>query len=109
MVKYLGLVAVIALGAVVARADAVAQTSGDLAAGRDLATRVCATCHQLPGRPAPRGNAPRFAAIANARGVTETSLHVFLSSPHPTMPNLILSQPQQDDVIAYILSLRKQP
>jgi hypothetical protein len=32
---------------------------------------------------------------------------VFLRSPHRNMPNLILSEAESDDVIAYILSLKK--
>jgi hypothetical protein len=31
---------------------------------------------------------------------------VFFQSPHPTMPNLVLSPEETDNVIAYILSLR---
>ena len=86
---------------------AVAQTSGDPAAGRALATRVCAACHKVtPGQPAPLGNAPSFAAIANMSSTTETALHVFLSTTHANMPNLVLQPQQQEDVIAYILSQR---
>jgi cytochrome c len=91
--------------------NAFAQASGDLPAGQALATQVCAQCHKVaPNQPAsPRSAAPDFAAIANMRSTTEMSLHAFLSSPHPTMPNLILPPPQQDDIIAYILSLRTSP
>lgn len=89
-------------------ANAFAQASSNVAAGQALATRVCAQCHKVArNQPAtPRSAAPDFAAIANMRSTTEMSLHAFLSSPHPTMPNLILSPEQQDDVIAFILSLR---
>ena len=37
---------------------------------------------------------------------TAESLGVFLRTSHPTMPNLVLSAAERDDVIAYILSLR---
>jgi cytochrome c2 len=90
---------------------AFAQTSGDVAAGQGLATRVCAQCHKVaPNQPpTPRSAAPDFAAIAKMPSTTEMSLHAFLSSPHPTMPNLILTPRQQDDIIAFILSLRASP
>jgi hypothetical protein len=37
------------------------------------------------------------------------SLQVFLVTPHPTMPNLVLTDSEAADVIAYILSLKKKP
>lgn len=90
--------------------SAFAQSAGNAKAGEDLARNVCAQCHNLSrNQPPRRSNAPDFPAIANMNSTTETSLHAFLSSPHPTMPNLILAPPQQDDIIAYILSLRTSP
>jgi hypothetical protein len=35
------------------------------------------------------------------------ALSAFLRSPHPTMPNLVLSDRQSNDAIAYILSLKR--
>ena len=49
--------------------------------------------------------APSSAAVARTPGMTEMALPVWLQSPHPTMPNLLLSDPQKDDSIAYLLSL----
>ncbi len=80
------------------------------ASGRAFALQVCTPCHVVADKQlSPRRftTAPDFRAIANIRGMTETSLHAFLSTPHPSMPNLILSQAEQDRVIAYILSLRR--
>jgi mono/diheme cytochrome c family protein len=90
---------------------ALGQASGDLAAGQALAMRVCAQCHKVAAnQPAPARNpAPDFAAIATMSSTTEMSLHAFLSNPHPTMPNLILSGADQDNIITYILSLRARP
>jgi hypothetical protein len=55
--------------------------------------------------------APDFQTIANASGMTATALHAFLQTPHPKMPNLILTPEQSADVIAFVLSLRdrRQP
>jgi len=35
-----------------------------------------------------------------------TALRAFFQTPHPKMPNLILTPEQSDDVIAFLLSLR---
>jgi hypothetical protein len=39
--------------------------------------------------------------------MTATALRVFLTTSHPSMPNLILTPQDTTDVIAYILSLRE--
>jgi mono/diheme cytochrome c family protein len=81
----------------------------DVAAGRDLARRVCVACHvvdgEKPSRPLIAG-APAFREVANTSGMTATALHVFLTTWHPKMPNLILKPEEMRGVIAYILSLR---
>ena len=48
----------------------------------------------------------RSAISRTPRGVTATTLKVFLTSSHPKMPNLILTPEEIADVTAYILSLR---
>lgn len=91
-------------------AKALAQGMGDPAKGRAFALEACTPCHVVAAdQLSPRrfSVAPDFAAIANTSGMTESALHAFLSTPHPTMPNLILSQKEQDDVITYILSLKR--
>jgi hypothetical protein len=50
--------------------------------------------------------APTFRAIANTPGMTALALNVFLRTPHRSMPNLVISDGDRDNVIAYILSLR---
>jgi cytochrome c len=96
----------------IADADAIGQAAKGPAAGRAFALQVCTPCHVVARHqlsPSRFATAPDFRAIATTRGMTETSLHAFLSSSHPTMPNLILSQSEQDKIIAYILSLRDRP
>jgi mono/diheme cytochrome c family protein len=105
------LIVLTAAFAMILHPDADAQTDGNRAKGRAFALQTCTPCHRVaPDQLSPPrfATAPDFDAIARTRGMTETSLHAFLSSPHPSMPNLILSQREQDDVIAYILSLRKR-
>lgn len=63
-------------------------------------------CHQVSGRTgaeSPSG----FAEIANLSSTTPLSLKVFLRSNHNRMPNLIISESDTDDLIAFILSLKK--
>jgi hypothetical protein len=50
--------------------------------------------------------ASAFATIAAMPSTTEASLSAFLQTSHASMPNLILSQAERNDLIAYILSLR---
>ena len=77
------------------------QQVGDPAAGKRLVDGTCAQCHGTPG-----SRAPAFVAVAAMPSTTAESLGVFLRTSHPTMPNIILSNAERDDVIAYILSLR---
>jgi hypothetical protein len=35
-----------------------------------------------------------------------TALRVWLSTSHPTMPNIVVEPPDMDNVIAYILTLK---
>jgi mono/diheme cytochrome c family protein len=99
-----------ALMAVGARAQDIAEI-GDADSGRKLAMQDCRACHdvgssaqRVPGQKGP----PSFYAVANMASTTPTSLYVFLHTSHPTMPNFRLDKKESDDVIAYILSLRRQ-
>ncbi len=90
------------------------DTFGNSEAGRVYAHQVCSTCHAVTPEQAAQRRiviAPDFQSIANTSGVTATALRAFLLTSHPKMPNLILTQEQSDDVIAFVLSLRdrRQP
>ena len=93
-------------------ASAFAQSSGGSPSlGRQVATSICASCHQVVGsdkRDRPQGP-PSFLDIAKLPSTTALSLKVFLRSNHMEMPNLIISDSDTDDVIAYILSLKEPP
>lgn len=84
-----------------------AQEIGSARSGFDLARKICSECHAV--RPAelysPTANVPSFESIAAISGMTAIALKVALRSSHQTMPNLILSENETNDVIAYILSL----
>ena len=82
---------------------------GDPVAGRIFAEQECGDCHDVTreGGDFPLNAAPSFRDVAALRSTTALSLRVFLRSTHREMPDLMLTRDEQDDVIAYILSLRE--
>ena len=89
---------------------AAGQEIGSVQGGRILAEEVCAACHVVgsearSGRTVTR--APDFISVANMPAMNAVSLSAFLITPHPTMPNLMLSQEEAADIVAYIMSLRR--
>ena len=82
---------------------------GDPASGRQLATRLCSSCHRvLPMTLSDREDPPSFQSIADLPATTGISLNVFLHSNHRNMPDLVVSSAESNDLIAYILSLKKK-
>jgi mono/diheme cytochrome c family protein len=86
-----------------------AQELGDPAAGLAYANGVCAECHAVKKgqRMSAHERAPAFEVVANTRGMTDMALRVWFQSPHPSMPNLMLTEKLSDDLVAYILSLKE--
>ena len=89
-------------------------TPGNPEAGHLYAREVCSPCHAVTAEQASQRTiavAPDFQTIANTPGMTATALRAFLQTPHPKMPNLILTPDQSADVIAFLLRLRdrRQP
>jgi mono/diheme cytochrome c family protein len=83
--------------------------SGSIASGRQVAATLCANCHEISPTMYPTTVVgPKFDDIASLPSTTALSLKVFLRSNHNRMPNLILSGTDMDDVIAYILSLKRK-
>lgn len=79
---------------------------------------LCSTCHDVSSNqkspPALINPGPSFAAIANRRDTSRETLRLFLDNQHGDisafpikMPDLILTDAQKEEAIAYILSLRK--
>jgi len=83
--------------------------SSSLSSGRQVAITICGNCHYVT--PTTRSGAiasPSFEEIANLPSTTALSLKAFLRSNHNKMPNFIISPADTDDVIAYILSLKRK-
>ncbi|MBW8268894.1 c-type cytochrome [Caldovatus aquaticus] len=97
------------LGGAAIAAPASAQAAGDPADGRRIAEIWCANCHAIgPDVPGPASDAaPSFVTTAQRPAVTALALRVFLQTPHANMPNYQLSREEVDDVVAYILSLKR--
>lgn len=107
---------VTAAASLAAYAVAAQPLDGDAASGRKIATAQCGSCHRVLPMPIPekgdpstadKDAPPSFQSIADLPSTTGLALNVFLHSTHRNMPNLILSGPEANDVIAYILSLKK--
>jgi len=88
---------------------ALAQPLGSPSSGRQVATTICGSCHNISATMLSRKEVPpSFDDIANLPSTTALSLKVFLRSNHRQMPNLIFSDAEADDVITFILSLKQK-
>jgi cytochrome c len=81
----------------------------DQARGKILAEQQCSYCHAVKWDDlSPDPGAPSFAEVAAEPSITEYMLRVFLKTPHPTIPNLIISPDDVDDLVSYIISLKPE-
>ena len=80
----------------------------DAQQGRDIALRWCSSCHvvERAATSAPADGLPTFPSIAARPGLSADQLRAAMNPQHSRMPDLALSRRQQDDLIAYIYSLR---
>lgn len=76
--------------------------------GLAYARRNCAECHRVEtgGAVSPSTIIPSFESIANKLGMTARALSVWMQTPHPTMPNIIIPTEERDNIISYVMSLR---
>lgn len=84
------------------------EVPGDPRLGRELAFDVCVQCHEIEAgeRDGRLPDPPAFQNLADDPAMTVLALRVFLHTPHANMPNLILSDADVDDIVAYIHSLK---
>ncbi|HEY0331305.1 MAG TPA: cytochrome c [Rhodopseudomonas sp.] len=77
--------------------------------GQRLAAAWCNECHAIEPDAVRTGrhHAPSFRAIANLPSTTALSLKVFLRSNHPSMPNFIIESSDADEIVQYILGLKR--
>jgi len=84
--------------------------------GHQIAEQWCAECHRVsPDDPSgsraghilpPSMPGPAFMTIADRPGTDARSLRHFMDELHLPMPTYRFRPPEQDDIIAYILSLK---
>ncbi|WP_448190970.1 c-type cytochrome [Azospirillum sp. sgz301742] len=100
------------MGLLVTGAGALAATDGpgSPTSGRRLAVEMCGGCHVVAPNQE-RGNsasqAPNLMQRVRDPAITELALRSYLQTSHPVMPNIMLSQDQTDDIIAYLLTFKK--
>lgn len=80
---------------------------GNAETGHRYATDWCVGCHSVDAKTVGMFAAD-FTEVANLPSTTALSLKVFLQTSHKNMPNFILKPSEADDIIAYILSLRRK-
>ena len=80
----------------------------DIERGHQLATRWCAGCHivERSSTEARADGIPTFPAVAAKPDSSPERLRAAMNPIHGRMPDLSLSKRDQDDLAAYILSLR---
>lgn len=101
-----------------AAAAAKRPSTAAVAAGREVAINVCSACHVVaekqPFEPLLTQKTPSFQEIADDPKSTAQSLRRFISTTHwdektipMTMPRQMLAGSETDDVVSYILSLKR--
>jgi cytochrome c len=89
-------------------ANAAALLEDSVVTGHRLAEAWCKECHAIEATPTRQATAaPDFADIASQPSTTALSLKVFLRTNHPSMPNILIAPDQADDLVNYILSLKR--
>jgi cytochrome c len=103
---------VIVVAAIVLLAIRLHYASGQIAVrssaeeGRLYAQAWCTECHSVEAETAGTGKfAPDFTVIAKRR--TAHWLNVFLRSEHKIMPEFVFKPSETDDLVNYILSLKR--
>ena len=77
--------------------------------GAMIAERLCSSCHVIgsaPGGGIANAGVPTFRGIANRPEQTAERIRNVLIMPHSPMPDVRLSNPEIDRLIAYVDSLR---
>jgi len=119
-----GIAAALALLTAIASVCGFAYAAGDrqgasVARGREIAMAVCSACHVVAGRqdiaPILQEPTPSFQDVADNPKTSTGSLRQFLRTTHwdwktlpMKMPRRDLTSGQTEEVISYILSLRRR-
>jgi mono/diheme cytochrome c family protein len=98
-----------AIGGIVALAIAgcAGIGTGDPAKGEAVAAQWCSQCHTIRGAETDPRRPPTFEQVAARNGRDRAYLRRFLNEDHFPMTTYRLLEPEKDDVVALILSLRR--
>jgi mono/diheme cytochrome c family protein len=101
----------LAIAALCLSGPKLAHAADDVESGRALASRLCASCHMLPGQGEKQGenDIPGFAAVARRPHQTPEGIVAWLRSIPPMMPNHHLTQDEMHALAAYIMTLVPAP
>lgn len=115
-IRKLAIVSLALMSGLASGARAETPTADQIAAGRDLARRICGACHvvmqQRDELPVLTPPGPSFAALAQRPLLTQVWLREFLGpnqrniGPHEAMPNPRLADYQIDAIVAFMMSLK---
>lgn len=99
-----------AFGLALIATDAAAQEQGEAARGRVYAEQVCGECHAVGPEGGTVGiiDAASFRDIANKPGMSAMAIATWMQSEHTDMPHIVPEPDEINDVVAYIVSLKKQ-
>jgi mono/diheme cytochrome c family protein len=88
----------------------VAAWAQNVGHGREVAERWCANCHVVSGEAASgqSNGLPTFPGLAARPDMTPIKLKAAMNSQHSRMPDFQIGTRDQDDLVAYILSLKKK-
>jgi len=93
-------------GVVIALWIGIGNANADPRSGQIVAERWCAACHLVgPDQLRALDGVPTFAEVARREDVTAEGLRVFLSSPHPLMPDMALTRDEIRSLVAYIKTM----
>jgi cytochrome c len=95
--------------AIVAGSSVAQQGASNPRRGHELAARLCTNCHIIDGDTSGpiRADVPSFPAIANRAGSTAEHLAGRIIVPHPAMPSVSLTAEDVRDLVAYIITLKR--
>ena len=99
------LAAAVSAALLAALPSAAAQAAGSADAGKKLAERWCASCHQIAPDATASDVAPSFPSLAREKDGDFAWARAWLFDPHPPMEGIRLSNREIDDVVAYFKSL----
>ncbi len=80
-------------------AAAGAAQAADPDRGRALAARWCVSCHVVAPDTPGADAGPAFETLGDR---TEDQLRLWIADPHPPMPDMQISGPDIDDIVAHI-------